>query len=346
MDFTHLSQSISDLNDSLRGAAASSVNRMLTMRNWLTGMHIVEYEQKGEDRAKYGSELLQNLSETLFQSGIKGFSPTNLRLFRKFYFEYQQLGPLFEIQKKAIGQKATDQLAVVPNSLKISQSSSAKRAAPLIQQLPTAELYNANNNQSVNYTYAAPEKLLRHFSFTHFVELMRLENPLKRSFYEIEGINGCWSVSQLKRQIETLLFERTGVSKDKSAIMEAAHKQGIPATIDDLIRDPYILEFAGFPERSFYSESDLETALLDHIQSFLLELGNGFCFEARQKRITLDNEGSEVVTICHGLKLQAHGGELRDNYIVKTEGIYMSINGEDVYSAVSIARSSCFTIFG
>src|SRR5664279_2419969 len=105
MDLTLLSQKISDLNQSLRGAAASSVNRILTMRNWLTGMHIVEYEQKGEDRAKYGSGLLRNLSDKLMQTGMKGFSHTSLKLFRQFYIEYPQLGPVFAVMKKAIGQE-------------------------------------------------------------------------------------------------------------------------------------------------------------------------------------------------------------------------------------------------
>jgi predicted nuclease of restriction endonuclease-like (RecB) superfamily len=306
MDLTHLSRTIIDLNQSLRGAAAASVNRFLTMRNWLTGMHIVEYEQKGEDRAKYGSGLLRNLSDKLMQTGMKGFSHTNLKLFRQFYMEYPQLGPVFALMKKAIGQEATDQLAGESISPEISQMASTKLLTLQIQQSPTAELCNIINNQSVINCSPAPEKLLKHFSFTHFVELMRLGDSLKRAFYEIEGIAGCWSVPQLKRQIESLLYERTGMSKNKKELLDTAHKENKPATIDDLIRDPYILEFAGFPERSFYSESDLETALLDHIQSFLLELGNGFCFEARQKRITLDNEHDRIDLVFYHRILRCH----------------------------------------
>jgi hypothetical protein len=194
MDFTGLVKAIADIHNSTRGAAAASVNKMLTMRNWLIGMYLVEYEQNGEDRAKYGSDLLRSLSEKLFQAGTRGFSPTNLRLSRKFYLEYQQLGPLFEIQINAIGHEVTDQLtgeALFPKKLPMV---STKPVHLSIQQLPTAELCNNIDNQSVIDGSVAPEKLLKHYSFTHFVELMRIDDPLKRAFYEIEGINGCWSV--------------------------------------------------------------------------------------------------------------------------------------------------------
>jgi len=135
---------------------------------------------------------------------------------------------------------------------------------------------------------------------------MRSEDPLKRAFYEIEGIKGNWSVPQLKRQIETLLYERTGMSKDKHGLVDAVHAQKRVTTIDEVIRDPYILEFSGFPEDYRFSEHDLETRLLDHIQSFLLELGNGFCFEARQKRITLDNEHDRIDLVFYHRILRCH----------------------------------------
>jgi predicted nuclease of restriction endonuclease-like (RecB) superfamily len=122
-------------------------------------------------------------------------------------------------------------------------------------------------------------------SWSHFIELIRIEDPWKRAFYENECLNGHWSVRQLQRQIGSLLFERTGLSKDKAAVIRRANRQESPAPVVDLIRDPYVLEFTGLAERAEYVESDLEGALLDHLQQFLLELGTGFCFEARQKRI-------------------------------------------------------------
>jgi predicted nuclease of restriction endonuclease-like (RecB) superfamily len=278
---------------------------MMTMRNWMIGMYIVEYEQKGEDRAKYGSGLLRSLSDKLAQTDLKGFSQTNLKLFRQFYIEYPQFGPLFEMQKKAIGQKPSDQLTMLPKEISQAPSDQFANNSLQIQQKPSAE-FNPINNQCVSKLSPQPEQLIKHFSFSHFVELMRLNDPLKRAFYEIEGIKGCWSVPQLKRQIESLLFERTGLSTNKKGIVETAHSQNIPASIDDVFRDPYILEFTGLPERYEYSESDLESALIGHIQSFLLELGKGFCFEARQKRITLDNEHDRIDLVFYHRILRCH----------------------------------------
>jgi predicted nuclease of restriction endonuclease-like (RecB) superfamily len=306
-DFNRLVSSISTLHSSLRGAAAASVNRLLTMRNWLIGMYIVEYEQKGEDRAQYGDKLLVTLSKRLADTCIKGMSATNLKLFRQFYRTYPQILVLVsDFLKQAdnasiIGQLPTDQLVKLPGT-PVSESD---QETPQIQAKALFESLRADN-QSLSLMSPSPESLIRHFSFTHFVELMRLSDPLKRGFYEIEGIKGCWSVPQLKRQIESLLFERTGLSRDKGGLVEAAHAQNRVATADELIRDPYVLEFSGLPEHTRYSESDLETALLDHMQAFLLELGKGFCFEARQKRITLDNEHDRIDLVFYHRILRCH----------------------------------------
>ena len=278
-NFDHLVSSIDRLHDSMRQAAVGSVNRMLTFRNWLTGRYIVEYEQKGRDRAEYGANLISRLAQRL--RARRGFSERNLELFREFYQIYPQISQLITAELPAIG---------IPEE---------------ILQLPTAKL-QINKDKEVMNISPKVEKLIRHFSFTHFVELMRISDPLKRAFYEIEGIKGCWSIPQLKRQIESQLYERTGLSKDKQGLLKLAHAQDPAVSIDDAIRDPYVLEFAGLPERHQYSESDLESALLDHIQSFLLEMGNGFCFEARQKRITLDNEHDRVDLVFYHRILRCH----------------------------------------
>jgi predicted nuclease of restriction endonuclease-like (RecB) superfamily len=279
-NFEQLATIIGQLHTSLRGAAAASVNRMMTMRNWMIGMYIVEYEQKGSDRAKYGTGLLITLAQNLKAKGVKGSSVAALRNYRQFYNSYAQF-------RNCIMNEAR-QLSLFP-----------------IQQQPAVEL-DGHKNQLVSELSPKSDALLKYFSFTHFVELMRLEDPLKRAFYEIEGIKGCWSVPQLKRQIESLLFERTGLSTNKKGMVETAHSQNVPASIDDIFRDPYILEFTGLPERYEYSESDLETALIGHIQSFLLELGKGFCFEARQKRITLDNEHDRIDLVFYHRILRCH----------------------------------------
>jgi predicted nuclease of restriction endonuclease-like (RecB) superfamily len=158
-----------------------------------------------------------------------------------------------------------------------------------IRQSLTDELKNSviHNGKSSSPDI---EILLKHLSFTHFAELVKIDNPLKRAFYEVEGIRGKWSVRQLKRQIETLLFERTGLSTEKDRLLDKVHLQNDTINISETIRDPYILEFTGLQEKPEYTENDLESALMKHLQTFLLELGHGFCFEGRQKRFTIDNE--------------------------------------------------------
>ena len=145
-----------------------------------------------------------------------------------------------------------------------------------------------------------------HFSWTQLIELIRIEDPLKRAFYENECLQGNWSVRQLQRQIGSLLYERTGLSKNKRAVIARAHRQEPQAIIADLIRDPYILEFTGLADVPAYHESDLEKALLNHLQSFLLELGTGFCFEARQFRVTVANDHDYLDLVFYHRLLRCH----------------------------------------
>ncbi|MBV8224862.1 MAG: DUF1016 family protein, partial [Verrucomicrobia bacterium] len=255
MNYQQLVTAIDAATQSLLGRAAQAVNQALVLRNWLIGAYLVEFEQSGEDRARYGEQLLSNLADDLRMKGHKGLGISMLKNCRQFYRIYPQ------IRQSLIGE-----FGAIPSELEIRQSSigeSNRDPAPL-----------------------SSERLLR-LSWTHFIELIRIEDPLKRTFYEIECVRGNWSVRQLQRQIGSLLYERTGLSMDKEAVVRRADTQEGSAPIAALLRDPYVLEFAGLAERPSYSEADLETALLDHLQAFLLELGTGFCFEARQKRITL-----------------------------------------------------------
>jgi predicted nuclease of restriction endonuclease-like (RecB) superfamily len=130
--------------------------------------------------------------------------------------------------------------------------------------------------------------LLNRLSFSHFVELIKIDQPLKRIFYETEAIQNNWSVRDLQRAMNSMLFERTGLSKNKKAVLEK-QKKGSGLQPEDIFRNPYMFDFLGLKEKKEYVESDLEQAIIDHLQSFLLEMGRGFCFEARQKRITFDN---------------------------------------------------------
>ena len=333
LDFSTLSVGIAGLDRIFRRAAIQTVNSALTARNWLIGCYIVEYEQSGADRAKYGERLVRSLVEELRLRDVRGMSFTNLNLFRQFYLSYPHLGhwvaeflhrnsPHSGAISECTGfgatgggagvqivQMASEQFATVSGS-----SPRAKRRAGTenaIVQTASEQfvmLLQRIENQQVEASPHSldPSLLCRHLSFSHFIELLKVDNSLKRAFYEVESIKGNWSVAQLKRQIGSLLCERTGMSKDKHGLVDAVHAQKRVMTIDDAIRDPYILEFAGFPEDHRFSEHELETRLLDHIQSFLIELGNGFCFEARQKRITLDNEHDYVDLVFYHRILRCH----------------------------------------
>jgi len=236
------------------------------------------------------------LATAFKQKGLKGFSATNLRLYRLFYLAYPQI-------RQLLYEKSQDGKSILPESIwdLLRHQFNVKEKFLIHQSVTDKSMEN-----DVNPYSPKAELLLKHFSFTHFVEFLKIDNPIKRAFYEIEGIKGNWSVRQLKRQIESLLFERTGLSKNKNSLLNRIHRQNDIPKVEDVIRDPYFLEFAGLQERSEYSESELETALLNHLQEFLLELGNGFCFEARQKRITIDDEHDRVDLVFYHRILKCH----------------------------------------
>ncbi len=291
MKYADLVKTIDTASRQLLGRAAAVVNQALVLRNWLTGAYIVEFEQRGEDRATYGTRLIDCLAQDLAGRAVKGISPTNLRLFREFYRAYPQLGEgLPDLLPEALAQAIQQALSV--------ESSSAGSGGRTIQQTLSVK-------SSGGQLILAP-KLLLLFSWSKIIELLRLDDPLKRAFYENECLKGNWSVRQLQRQIGALLFERTGLSKDKAAVIKRARAQAPQETIADLIRDPYVLEFTGLAELPYYTENDLETALLDHLQKFLLELGTGFCFEARQFRVTLGNEHDYVDLVFYHRRLRCH----------------------------------------
>jgi predicted nuclease of restriction endonuclease-like (RecB) superfamily len=147
--------------------------------------------------------------------------------------------------------------------------------------------------------------LLTRLSFSHFIELLKLDNPLQRAFYEVQSVKNSWSVRELKRAINSSLYERTDLSTDKAAVL-AGHAGAIPLTTTDVLKDLYVLEFLGLEERASYSENDLESAIIAHLQTFLVELGRGFCFEARQKRITFDNEHYFIDLVFYHRIMKCH----------------------------------------
>lgn len=248
--FEDLSDSILQTHQYAQTAAIRAVNQFATLRNWLIGCYIVEYEQKGKDRAQYGERLLKRLEERL---DCRGLNETLFKVSRQFYLEYPQIRTLFDTKKSA----------TVSHQSEISAMPSHQFMTP-------------------------PERIVSRLSFSHIREIMTEKNPLGRFFYETECIKGCWSVKELRRQIATNLYFRSGISKNPQILLNGIGKQSDNALID--IRQPFTFEFLGLDAKETYSEKDLENSLLAHLEEFLLELGKGFCFEARQKRIIIDDE--------------------------------------------------------
>jgi predicted nuclease of restriction endonuclease-like (RecB) superfamily len=272
MNFDLLVQSISDVHRQLQAQAVKAVNMGLTLRNWLIGAYISEYELRGEDRAVYGEALYPNLSKRLKKSGLSRVDERELRRYNQLFLTYPQIRESLtpEFQKALPEPVASIVESLTPE---LNSRETVRKLATLSPDLRVPSW-----------------KLIDRLSFTHLALLMEVEEPLVRTFYEIECIKGGWSVRELKRQIGSLYFERSGLSKDKEALSRMANEAAESQTAALVIRDPFIFDFLGIPAAQALSESELEDALMNHLQGFLLELGRGFCFEARQKRLLIGGE--------------------------------------------------------
>ena len=280
-----LSTLIVEVHQFFKDYALRQVNNSLTLRNWLIGFHIIEFEQKGENRAEYGEKILITLSEILTDSGVKGFSERNLQLFRQFYIEYPLISNLI-ISKL---QLSDNQHNMIPQFL----------TAKFIKTIPQLSTADSQNKETIPV-----EILVDKLSFTHFVELMKMKDSIKRTFYEWQTIKNGWKVKDLQRNMNSLLYERIGISRDKEEMLSKLQKDKF--LTEDLIKNPYLLEFLNLPEKAEYSESDLEQSIIDHLQSFLVELGRGFCFEARQKRISFNNRHYKIDLVFYHRILKCH----------------------------------------
>jgi predicted nuclease of restriction endonuclease-like (RecB) superfamily len=290
-NFSQLIDNVYQTHSVLLANAEKVINQNLTIRNWLIGCYIVEYEQNGSDRAEYGTRLLDEIAKELKTKGMKGLRRRELQSCRLFYSTYPQIWRSVTAKLQQIDYES---LSIPTKEVEIWRSATAELQ---IQQSETAKLLEA---------YPIPnEVLLSRLSYTHFVELMRAKEPLERLFYEVEVIKNNWSVKNLERAFDSALYVRTGLSTNKEAVI-AKFRNLKPAKTVDVIRDPYFLEFLGLEERSEYSESELEEAILNHLQQFLMELGTGFCFEARQKRITFDNTHYRIDLVFYHRILKCH----------------------------------------
>ncbi|MBN1926038.1 MAG: DUF1016 family protein [Prolixibacteraceae bacterium] len=283
-NFKKLIATIHNVHQTLQERAASAVNQLLTIRNWLIGYYIVEFEQNGEDRAKYGQSLLASLARELEQ--VRGLDDRSLRRFRQFYLAYPQFA------------------GAIRGTLTPILNSGSIRGT--LSPVFTNQTSPAQPTETVKGLEVPAEKLITQHSYSHFELLIPIENNLKRTFYELECIKGTWSVRELKRQITSLYFERSGLSKSPVKLAELVAQKTKPQAPIDIVKNIYAFEFLELDTKNVVEESDLETALLDHLQQFILELGNGFCFEARQKRILIGDEYFFVDLVFYHRILKCH----------------------------------------
>lgn len=288
MKFEALIDSLRSLDSSLKQQVKSTANFGLTLRNWLVGAYIVEFEQKGEDRAAYGENLIPKIAQAL---SVKGLSVRNLEVSRLFYNAYPSIPQTLSAEFSGLISE-------------ISQTVSAKSLKSLLSSdLHIAETVSGKSRPD----FSIPaETLFQKLTYSHFVELLRVDDSTQRAFYEIECIRNGWSVRELKRQIGSLLYERMGLSTDKEKLLRIVQEGSVQQQPNDLIKDPYIFEFLGLQPKEVFREQDLETALLDHLQDFLLELGGGFCFEDRQKKIRIGSRDYFIDLVFYHRKLHCH----------------------------------------
>jgi predicted nuclease of restriction endonuclease-like (RecB) superfamily len=267
--------------------AARSVDIALVVRNWMFGWYIVEYQQNGFDRAEYGKKLLKELAAQL---SIKGCSERNLASFRKFHLTYADI--LQAVPAKSSERKQIQQAEPVI-SLKIDQTLPGQ----CFQMIGKSDILQARI-----------AKLSERFilGWTHYVALLAIKNPDERRFYELETAENGWGYRELERQINSGLFERLALSRDKNEVKHLSTHGQIVEQPADVIKNPYILEFTGLEERKSYSEYDLETALIDKIEHFLLEIGKGFLFESRQKRFSFNNRHFYVDLVFYNRLLRCY----------------------------------------
>jgi predicted nuclease of restriction endonuclease-like (RecB) superfamily len=282
-DYEKFSRSIASLLEEARRRAARSVNAILTATHWEVGRRIVEFEQGGKRRAEYGEELLARLARDLTARFGKGFSLRNLRNIRAFYLHWpirQTLSAEFKAPK-------SDSIlaeSLSPTASKIHQAASGKSAG----------------HDSLL------EKLAERFplSWSHYARLLMVRNEQARSFYEAEALRGGWTVRQLDRQVESQFYERTALSRNKTAMLTKGMRPRPEdrVTVEDEIKDPYVLEFLGLKDE--YSETDMEEALVRHLEDFLLELGGDFAFIGRQRRLRVGNEWYRVDLVFYHRRLR------------------------------------------
>ena len=289
--FPQVYDRIRQILESARANVARSVNTAQVVANWLIGREIVEEEQRGQRRAGYGEALLRDLSARLTKEYGKGFSLRNVEQFRSFFLNYPQL----------LGRQKSHALRAISPSLTKPASYEISHAVRAKSQIALPDILHAPGGESWQ-----PGRLHPNLSWTHYRMLLRVDKAEARAFYEIEALKNNWSARELERQKNSLLYERLAMSKDKAGLLRLATKGQHIQKPMDVFKDPMVIEFLGLPESPKLVESRVEEALISNLQAFLLELGKGFAFVARQKRITLDGDHFYIDLVFYHTILKCH----------------------------------------
>ena len=362
-DFDALVKRIQSVGEALQQDARLVINRNVTTRAWLTGLYIVEYEQNGNDRAKYGTQLLQNLSKRL---GGKSYSTTNLKYYRQFYQYYPELLPVIGAYLIERFGNLNGGVAFLPEQ--IQQTLSAKLMPAQIGQTPSDELDESPKQQSLigelgqaligqtlsdelkmlpgqpevtgisrdgfamslsdGSVKAVPQMVFDRLSFSHIVELLHLDDDLQRTFYAVETMRGPWSFRELQRQIDTKYYERSGWSKKPELLAKRVSGKAEKRSFSEEIKSPFVFEFLGLAAKDAITELKLQDALRDRLRDFIMELGMGFCLEDEQKRLLIDGRYYKADLVFYHRILKCHviidlKGERLDYSDVAQMNLYM-----------------------
>jgi predicted nuclease of restriction endonuclease-like (RecB) superfamily len=294
-----------------RGNVVRAVNTHMVLAYWLIGREIVEEVQRGKGRAEYGKKVIEQLSQRLTEQYGQGFSVTNIWYFKQFYFSFQDR---FQIPHP-LGGESSARLKLSPTGRELDQ---VRKSHPMGTELPQG---------------FSPQ-----LSWSHYRALMRVENTEARDFYERESVAGSWDKRTLERQIHSYYHERVLKSRKPEKLLAEGRRLLVPTTPPaDELKNPYILEFLGLPEAAAFQESDLEQAIITHLQRFLLELGNGFAFVARQKHIRIEEQDRFIDLVFYHCRLKFYllidlkVGELThadvgqmDGYVRMYDGLFVA----------------------
>lgn len=350
-DFEALVNHIQSVGDALQQDARLVINRNVTTRAWLTGLYIVEYEQNGNDRAKYGTQLLQNLSKRL---GGKSYSATNLRSYRLFYQYYPELLPVIgaylierfgnlnggvaflpeqiqqtlsaKLMPAQIGQSLSDELPATQKQQTLSAKLEMLPGQPKVTAISRDGFAMSLSDGSVK---AVPQMVFNRLSFSHIVELLHLDDDLQRTFYAVETMRGPWSFRELQRQIDTKYYERSGWSKKPELLAKRVSGKAEKRSFSEEIKSPFVFEFLGLAAKDAITELKLQDALRDRLRDFIMELGMGFCLEDEQKRLLIDGRYYKADLVFYHRILKCHviidlKGERLDYADVAQIQLYMS----------------------